>query len=157
MIISGFDKRKAARIILASLIFLTLGFIFFQSALPPSKSVAESDAVSDFVGDIIPEDTRAGEFIQDNIRKLAHLFEYMALGLWVSLYVYIFMRKRRIIAASYALALFVALIDETVQIFSLRGASVLDVWLDFFGFSISAVLVYTVHLVTQSLKKRVEK
>ena len=134
--------RSAVRIVLIVLIVLTIGFIFGQSMLPPEESSAESDAVGEFVGEIIPPETKPGEFVQVNIRKIAHFFEFALFGLELSLYAVIFLREKSFILKTYAFSLFVALVDETIQIFSGRGPSVFDVWLDFFGFSTFASLVY---------------
>lgn len=46
------------------------------------------------------------------------------------------------IVQSAITALFVALTDETIQIFSNRGSQVQDVWLDFFGACVGSLVVY---------------
>ena len=152
--------KDAIRILLIVLIILTVAFIFIQSAKSPERSAEDSDRVGEMVEEIIPPDTPPGEFIQINLRKIAHFVEFSVLGLEVALYVWLFARKRSFILASYPIALFVALIDETVQIFSGRGSSLSDVWLDFSGFLTTATLFYGVALLVARLhvhfKKQVE-
>ena len=152
--------KDAIRILLIVLIILTVAFIFIQSAKSPERSAEDSDRVGEMVEEIIPPDTPPGEFIQINLRKIAHFVEFSVLGLEVALYVWLFARKRSFILASYPIALFVALIDETAQIFSGRGSSLSDVWLDFSGFLTTATLFYGVALLVARLhvhfKKQVE-
>ena len=152
--------KDAIRILLIVLIILTVAFIFIQSAKSPERSAEDSDRVGEMVEEIIPPDTPPGEFIQINLRKIAHFVEFSVLGLEVALYVWLFARKRSFILASYPIALFIALLDETVQIFSGRGSSLSDVWLDFSGFLTMATLFYGVALLVARLhvhfKKQVE-
>ena len=139
--------NKLFKIALLILIIATLAFIFVQSMIPPNKSQAESDKVGDIIGEIIPPDTPTGDYIQNNIRKLAHLVEFFVLGCEVALYMILYMPRIRWAALSLPSALLVALLDESIQIFSGRGPSILDVWIDFFGFFISSVIFYTVACV----------
>lgn len=152
--------KDVIRILLIVLIILTVAFIFIQSIKSPEESAEESDKVGEIVGEFIPPDTAPGEFIQINIRKIAHFVEFFLLGIEVSFYVWFFARKKLFALASYPTALFVALLDETVQIFSGRGSSVKDVWIDFSGFSVAATLVFGVALLVAFLcdhfKKQVE-
>ena len=131
------------RIALLVLIVLTLGFIFFQSTLPPEKSMENSEAVGGVLGEIIPPDTPTGEFVQENVRKIAHFVEFMVLGIWTALYLALGSINLKYFSFSFAFALFAALLDETIQLFSERGPSVTDIWLDFAGFCASAVIIYT--------------
>ena len=139
--------NKLFKIALLILIIATLAFIFVQSMIPPNKSQAESDKVGDIIGEIIPPDTPTGDYIQNNIRKLAHLVEFFVLGCEVALYMILYMPRIRWAALLLPSALLVALLDESIQIFSGRGPSILDVWIDFFGFFISSVIFYTVACV----------
>ncbi len=137
-------KEKFFKFALLSLIAATLLFIFIQSMLPPETSGAESDAVGEIIGEIIPPETKPGAFIQTNLRKLAHFMEFFFLGAEVALYV-VFFTKRSVFAwLSYPLALLSAFFDESIQMLSGRGPSIFDVWIDFFGFFVSASLTYAI-------------
>ena len=137
-------KMKIAKISLSSLIVLTLLFVFIQSMLPPEKSSAESEVVGDIIEEIIPPDTNAGQYIQINLRKIAHFVEFAILGVELSIYVLFFTKRRIFVALSYFSALFAAFIDESIQMFSGRGPAILDVWIDFFGFFVFSTVVYLI-------------
>lgn len=152
------EDKTWLKVVLIATIALTVCFIFVQSMLSPETSSEESDAVGEFVGGIIPPETKPGEFIQINIRKIAHFSEFALLGLEISLYALFFHRKKSFILMSYAFALFIALIDETIQLFSGRGPSIFDVWLDFFGFATLAMIVYAVAFAVRFFRgERVER
>ena len=92
--------------------------------------------------------------IQLHLRKIAHFVEFFSLGLLSSLSVIFLGASKILIAFSLISAPIVALLDETVQIFSGRGSSVKDVWIDSLGFFAAALVFYTVyHLVKFIIKK----
>lgn len=150
---------KVFRIVLTVLIACTLLFTFYQSLLPEQKSIEVSNTVSEKLEPAVPKDTEIGKSFHANIRKIAHFVEFAALGLFVGLYVALFIGKdapllKRAIGMllSYLAALGVALFDETLQIFSSRGSSVADVWLDLFGFAFSATIVYAVTIIVSLIR-----
>lgn len=152
------EKLKTAplsvRILLVTISATILTF-FVQSAFPPSLSSAESDAVSGFLAYIIPADTVIGEFVHTYIRKIGHFCEYGLLGIQLALLVNVSKTEnmKRSIFYSHIFALVVALFDETVQIFSGRGPSVSDVWLDFIGFSVLFAFTYGIIYFKRKLFK----
>ena len=150
-------SMKIIKYALLILILLNLVFIFLQSALPPEESSKESDTIGDIIEEIIPPDTKPGEFIQTNLRKIAHFVEFASLGALVSTYLILFYRKRAAILLSFPSALMTGFFDETIQLFSGRGTSVKDVWIDFFGFACASVLFYTVWLIFSLIRKNVNK
>ena len=137
-------KEKLLKYLLPALILLNLLFIYTQSALPPETSGAESDAVGEIVGEIIPPETKPGAFIQINLRKIAHFVEFFSLGILSALYVALELKRKSFVALSYPASLLAAFFDESIQMLSGRGPSIFDVWLDFAGFFISASLTYLV-------------
>lgn len=150
--VSDMTKReKAIRIALITLIVSTLAFIFTQSALSPSASGQESDAVAGFLSHIFSPDG----FIITNLRQIAHFAEYGVLGVWISLYVCLFGIKTRALALiSLAVGQTVALIDETIQMFSGRVADIVDVWTDFLGFFTLSLVTYLVFLAVIRFKRK---
>ena len=150
------------RITLIVLIICTLSFTFYQSLLPKEESSEASEEVSDFLEPIIPSDTPAGEFVHTNNREIAHFVEFFVLGLFVTLYVVIFMpsidafpkARVRYIVYSLFLAPIVALLDETVQIFTGRGPEIVDVWLDTAGFFSAAIIVVLIFLAVKYIRCR---
>ncbi len=142
------------RYILIALIVLSLVFIFGQSCIPTDKSAEESEGVGSFLEEIFSPDTVFGRFVLTNIRKIAHFTEFFILGVWVSLYAVLYIKKRSAYAYSLPLALFVAFTDETIQIFSGRGPMIFDVWIDFFGFASAAVIIYTVSELARHIRAK---
>ncbi len=142
------------KLALMLLIIATTVFIFVQSMLPPSKSQAESDKVGDIIAEIIPPDTEAGDYVQKNIRKIAHFTEFFALGCEVALYVILFMPRIMWATLSLPAALIIAFFDESIQMFSGRGPSISDVWIDFAGFLAASAIFYTVAVVVMLIYKK---
>ncbi len=146
--------RRVMCIALRVLIPLTLAFIFIQSMLSPAASGQESDAVAGFLSNIFPQDS----FIIKNLRQLAHFAEYGILGAEISLYICLYVKN--IIPSSLAslgAAQSVALVDETLQIFSGRVADLRDVWTDFLGFFTLSLITYLVFFFVKSLKIKKDK
>ncbi len=149
------NRKSIFEIALIAVIVLTVVFIFSRSAKSKEQSSAESDAVGEIVEEIIPDDVPQKDFIVFNIRKIAHFVEFSILGAELAAYVLIFRRKSLFVVSSYVLGLILAFLDETVQVFSKRGPSIIDVWIDFAGLFITASLVYLVFWVSALITKRV--
>ena len=152
-----FECKNIIKIVLIILILSTVAFIFARSLKSPERSSEESDMVGDIVGEVIPPETKPGEFLQLNLRKIAHFVEFAVLGIELALYVLFFVRKKAAVALSYSFGMLVSLIDETIQIYSGRSSSVSDVWLDFFGFVTFATLTYGAALLLAFLRKDLVK
>ena len=148
------NLKAITKISLLCLIAATLLFIFIQSMIPPETSKAESDAVGGFIEEIIPPDTEVGAFVKVNLRKIAHFTEFFILGLEVSIYLILFTKKPHLKLLSLPTALITAFFDESIQMFSGRGPSVFDVWIDFFGFFFASAVSYSVFYLAEFLAKR---
>ncbi len=146
-------KKKYIEILFVILMVLTVAFIFSRSAMPPERSEAESDKVGDIIGEVIPPQTEVGGYIQLNLRKLAHFTEFFVLGAEVSLFVVLFVKRIKYAALSIPAAAIIALFDETIQIFSGRGPSVKDIWIDVLGFVSAAAIIYTVYIIIYFIRK----
>lgn len=150
-------KTEYVKILKAALICLiigTLAFIFSQSTLPPEVSKAESDAVGEIIEEIIPPETPPGEYVQKNLRKIGHFVEFLILGTEVAVFVIFFARKIRYGILSVIFSPLVALCDETIQIFSDRGPSITDVWIDTAGFASASAIAYLIYLAVIFTKKK---
>jgi VanZ family protein len=135
-----------AKILVATMTFTVISF-FVQSALPPKVSAEESEAVAGFLSKIISDETVFGRFIIDNIRKIGHFLEYGLLGMQSALFAFLYVERRNMVKHlffSTLLSLVIALFDETTQIFSGRGPSITDVWIDFFGYTTLLSISFTV-------------
>lgn len=147
--------RLLLRTALIVLMIATVAFIFYQSSLTTDKSSETSESFKENVVEpILPSDTPAGSYVQDNIRKIAHFVEFFALGMEIAVYVLLFMPKIRFAVLSLLVGAAVAACDETIQIFSERGAQVADVLLDFSGFATCAVFVYVIGFLIYFSKDR---
>lgn len=148
-------KRSVGKYILICTISLTLAFIYIQSMLPREVSGEESGAVAGFLAGILPEGAWLTEFLVKNIRKIAHFVEYAALGTEIALYVNLYMQKRRDnLLVALPFGLLAGFLDETVQIFSGRGPSVTDVWLDFSGYTSLFLLTTLAFCIARKLKTK---
>lgn len=137
-------KKKLINIILLVLIFSTVLFIFSRSMLSREASSEESRTVGGLIAVIFPRGTILGDFVQDNIRKIAHFAEFFVLGIELSVYAYLCMKRKPYVLFAYLFAFMVAFFDETIQIFSGRGPSILDVWIDFLGAFFAFTLIYLI-------------
>lgn len=150
--------NKLVKTILILLIISTAAFIFIQSTKSKEESKSDSDKVGDIIEEIIPPETPAGDFVQTNLRKIAHFTEFFLLGTEVSVLVAVFYFHRFGIPLSYAFGILIAATDETIQIFSERGPSVRDVMIDFLGFAASTVIIYTLSAIIKLIfEKRKQK
>lgn len=150
------DIKKTIKWLKIALILLmacTVAFIFVNSALPPEQSSEQSDAVGNFIGQIIPPDTDLGAFVQQYLRKIAHFTEYGLLGIEIALYILAFERKRAVVLHSIAVPFAVGLIDESIQMASGRGPSIGDVWIDVGGFFTFSLLCYGIAGVAVAIIK----
>ena len=150
-------KKRAVFILLISLIVATVSFIFSQSMLPPETSAAESEAVGGIIEEIIPPDTPAGAYVHKNLRKIAHFTEFAVLGVEIAIFVFLFMHRSAAVLLSYPLAIIIAFFDESIQMFSRRGPSIFDVWIDFLGFFTFASITYVIFFAAEWLIFRLKK
>ena len=145
---------KSFRIVLILLIITTVIHAFYQSSLPPQESAEVSNKVGEVIEEVIPPDTKPGEYIQKNLRKLAHFSEFFFLGCCTSLYVVIYLRKRSGFIALLPFGLVTASVDEAIQIFSHRCPSVKDVLIDMLGYSSALLIVLAIFLFVLVLRRK---
>ena len=141
------------QILLLLLIFATVVHAFCQSSLPAAESVEQSDKIGEIIEEIIPPETKPGEYIQKNLRKLAHFTEFFFLGLWSALYAVIYTGKCWAYASLIPFGMTIALLDETVQIFSKRGSSVTDIWIDVLGYASSVIPIVIIYLLARLMRR----
>ena len=130
--------KKHKKLILL-LIIITVAFIWIHSIMPPDVSGDESQRVVEILENVFGD----GNVDEHFVRKLAHFTEFFILGLELMTYF-----DNMYICAFHGL--FIAAMDETIQIVSSRGSSLLDVWLDFFGCICGMVLL----IIIAKLRKK---
>ncbi len=144
-------KERIGRWILWILLGATVAFIFWHSAQSPTASDKESSLVTEFLRKLFHNGNISHAFI----RKLAHFTEYFGLGAELSVLLWIEKRRTKQRYLGYWSATgFVALCDETVQIFSDRGPAIKDVWIDFAGATAGMLLILLLRMLTAKIKGR---
>lgn len=137
------NKRRIARPIMTILSVLAVGFIFLHSIMDAETSSAESG----WMRDILNSAFRAINIniVLDDfaVRKLAHFTEYAVMGALLSVTVFLYVSKRlKTFLLTLPIGLAVAVIDETIQMFSEgRSPQFTDVLIDFFGVLIAALII----------------
>jgi VanZ family protein len=143
---------------LVALIIFNLIFIFTQSSLPSEVAGEEAGTVTDIVVEILPDDSPAEDYAENNMDKIAHFTEYASLGFFVSLFICFFGLQPQMLAPfSLLFAEVMAFIDETIQIFSGRNPDIKDMWSDILGFLTLSIITYLAFfLVKRLLKKEIQ-
>lgn len=132
-------NRRKVRIVLMILIGLNLAFIWGNSLMAGKQSSQMSGGVIAMLYrtfSFLPE----GEWFHSLIRKIAHFSEFAALGLLCSGFAVL--EYERVPAGILGAGLVSACIDETIQLYVPgRASSLLDVWIDTFGFAVGLVIL----------------
>lgn len=131
-------EKIGLRFIFLLLAVAVTACIWQQSTIPAPESAELSDTVRDVVVDAVGgEETTVGSFVHRFVRKIAHFVEFSLLGLCVEAY-FLYRFAWRPLVCRLAIGIFVASSDEFLQLFTGRGASVLDVLLDLSGFTLAS-------------------
>lgn len=153
------QKITAATIIICILVTLTV--IFSNSIKSMEESGNQSQAVVDIIKPIVDADNSIPEDdFELGIRKFAHLFEFTVLSFELMLLYFTISKKLPVISHASLIHFFVvisALTDETIQIFSGRGTSVVDVWIDGAGGLLGIFIFTAIFYSSKFLKKRLQK
>ena len=147
--------RKTGIIVLCLLILFTIGFIWGNSMKSRSESQSLSLGVLQFIRPLL-DAIFSPENVNDHlVRKLAHFAEFTVLGAELAL-LSVLLGKRNLPSILNCLfaGLVVAVADETIQIFSLRGSQVIDVVLDFSGVIAGTLLLLLLHAIVLIVRKR---
>lgn len=143
--------RRTWRAALWVLVGLTVAFILSRSMRGKVASDGESQWVTDLLREIFHSDSISHAFV----RKLAHFTEFFILGTELSGLLWL---ERRRSVQNYLNIWFAgelcALLDETVQIFSGRGPSVADVWLDTAGATCGIFLLLGIRVLCRKCQRK---
>lgn len=141
----------------ATLSLLCVAFIWGNSLKSIPESAAQSSQVAESVRPVLdPQEKLEKPVFHDLVRKLAHVAEFFALGLFVGGFTVCLSLelKKRLISLPLLIVLLVAVGDEWIQHFTSRGSLVTDVVLDFAG-ALAGLL--TVALIADIVKRCVGK
>ena len=155
MIFRNKNNKNKLIVFVVVLTLLTVLFIFSQSLPGIEVSKKESVKVQEIVEPALEVAVGKGNVTNNLVRKLAHIVEFMALG--VELSVLSLLIGKNSVGYIAVTAVCTALCDETIQIFSKRGPQVQDVWLDIGGAILGAMLALLIYLfyklITYTRKK----
>lgn len=143
-------KNSVITLICYVIIALTILFIWSNSLQSPVETTEKSSAVSQTIKSIFKifdVEINDDGFILKNLRKLAHFFEYFILSIELMFLPVKRKRKGQHFLNLLQMVVFVALIDETIQFFTGRMASVLDIWIDLSGFFMAFCIVKAISLI----------
>ena len=133
------------------LLVLNLSLIWGNSLLNGAESGQMSGGIMAFFMELLRIPADFADIVHLIIRKLAHITEFACLAALISWNLGMVKEKRvHQILLAVLLAMAVALVDETIQLFTPdRGPSLVDVWIDTLG----AVLGMTAVQLGYHLKK----
>lgn len=133
--------RKRRVTLLAVLTGLCILFIWGQSALPVRISAAESGRLWSRI--VLPVLNFFGlpDVSHNFVRKCAHFAEFLVLGLLSFPLVRFRLSRKHASGGALLFCFLVAFLDETIQLFSSRGARISDVWLDTAGAVVGILLI----------------
>ena len=145
--------RTSRRIFLCrALLILNLAVIWGNSLLTGAESGQMSGGIMAFFMELLRIPESAEAMVHLLIRKMAHLTEFACLAALIRWHLGMAKeRKFYLVLLPVLLGMAVALVDETIQLYTPdRGPSLLDVWIDTLG---AAVGMMAVHL-GYNLKKK---
>ena len=153
--VSFMKSRKVWTIILAVIIAANIAFIWWNSSKSRSQSQLLSLGLLNLIRPLLDAIFSPENVTDHLVRKLAHFVEFGALGAELVLLI-VLLRKvtlQSVLNCLFA-GLTVAVVDETIQIFSARGSQVSDVLLDFSGVVAGVAFVLLVYAIVARIRKR---
>ena len=145
------------KIILLVVCVCVICFIWANSVLSPEISSAFSSWVGNVLSGIFGEGDATQTVGGLSVRKLGHFVEFLTLGIVLTWFLTAWVKQlySRCFIAAFS-GLFVPVMDETIQIFSGRGSSLRDVWIDVAGYTVGVSLVCIAFYLIKRLKNRVK-
>ena len=119
-----------------------------------TESSQKSMKVREWITPVLEWFVGVGKVTEHLVRKLGHFTEFTLLGAEMA---GLLIARRRLRFQGFVNCLFaglsVAVIDETIQIFSHRGSQVQDVLLDFAGACFGLLLIIVIHQIGMIFRK----
>lgn len=157
--------NTAKKLLMVLYITFTLSMIFVwgQSCISREESRVNSDIVVEMIK---PIDELEPGYRSENgwtytelstyVRKFAHVIEYAAVGFQL-MCIFLLKGRRKLvwyINCAFIIML-IALIDETIQIFSNRGSEIGDIWIDLAGSALGIGVAFIIGTIV--IKKQAGK
>lgn len=140
-----------------------MGLIFYFSSRTGSVSSAQSSQMQEMIFNVVPNIKDAYLKIAGSgigifhIRKLAHMFLYFMLAVFV--YVFMYMKTKNFVIGikiSMLISVVYAALDEIHQLYVVgRSGQLTDVWVDSIGVFIAIVIISIVEIVRS--KKQIKE
>lgn len=150
------SKKRIAVISFLSLsLVLTLCFIWGNSLLNINKSSSVSSGLYLKLAPVFNAIFGEGVITHAIFRKLAHFSEFFILA--VEIFLLLISLKRQpleTLVFTLLFGLFSAVLDEILQVFSGRGSSLVDVFIDFSGVVSACLIVFGLFKI---LSKKIKK
>lgn len=138
-----------------TLILLTLLFIWSNSARDAAASSAQSDAVGHWIQRLFDTTREPFRSLYTHRRKVAHFVEFALLGAECGWGLWLNKAKRLSCFGGLALCVIAAVVDETIQLFSLgRVSSILDVCLDTAGALFGLLMMLALRALARVFAKK---
>ena len=130
-------RNKVIVIFFAFLCVANVIFIFSNSipSIPESKKTSEQ--IMEIVDPVLSNFVEDSDMRHHIVRKSAHVIEFFSLGILLTALLH---TLKQSVFWGCSIGIFVALIDETIQIYTNRGAQLQDVWLDFGSLLVAVVI-----------------
>ena len=149
------SMKSRVQSILIFMLIVTLAFIWGNSIGSGPESHSDSKKVFEYVKPILEPVVGAGNVTDHLVRKFAHFAEFGVLGCELAALLVV---RRRVGLQGVANCLFaglsVAVIDETIQIFSNRGSQVQDVLLDFAGVCAGVACALLIRWLVSAVRRK---
>ena len=145
-----YSKKRYVGIIA---LVIVLGFIFVNSMMNGVISQSISALPKKFVQLFIPYGKYKwlDDFLIHRIRKFTHCAEFCVLELLIC-YLYSAKNNKQKLLNTFYISLSVAILDETIQIFSHRQSNISDIWRDMFGVLIGCLLYLLLYKINNHRK-----
>ena len=157
------DRKKKVLIFFYITFTISLALVWGQSCFSREDSRVSSDIVVEMIK---PIDQLETGYRSENgwtytelstyVRKFAHVIEYAALSFQL-MCIFLLKGKRKLvwyINCTFMIML-IALIDETIQIFSNRGSEIGDIWIDLAGNALGLLAAFIIGTIV--IKKTQKK
>ncbi len=136
---------KKLKPLIVTFAVLSLLFIWMNSFFSPGASSKASVLFTRILTPILELLVGRGNVTEHLVRKLAHFAEFAFYGLWLALWMKADEKK----AVNALLAGFItAFLDETIQMFTGRGPSIKDVWIDVAGIAAGIGFIHLILVLT---------
>lgn len=147
------ETRKRLIILLRILIVISILVAWGHSLMSLPASQKESGLVLKALKPVFKA-IMPGKTITDYfIRKLAHFSEFCIMGLEMTMYLQLSQGiKPKLLVNTLLSGLFIAFIDESIQMFTGRGPLISDLWIDLAGFTLGGLIMCLAVFIWHRLK-----